>query len=392
MSRSLETSLRLLRTEAVITSTLLAMPIMNPFYQSIGMDQGQIGLSQAFFVGALFMLNIPTGWIADRFSRKVCNAVGDAVASIGFIMYAFVDGFSDVIICEIIIGIGLAFTQGADSALLKAYCTGLKKSLVRQQSILSVWRPIAQIVAVVTGGAIGAYDFRLAILLSAIPYLVGAVLSLFMAESGERRTSHRNPLADMWAIVKDSVHIDKRLKWLIIAFAVSREITHPMIWALTPLLLLSGVPVALVGFGWAMNAAMVSVGAIVAGYTRKGSRPLSDRLSEWQRFALPCGLVILSLCVMSIHLSSWTIWLYACLGFAQGWTASVMMPMIATHARADVQATVSSVALSASQLLYIPLVWGINAVGIMDVRLTMVATIVVFIPLVVLTSMKLSRL
>lgn len=392
MSRSLETSLRLLRTEAVITSTLLAMPIMNPFFQSIGMDQGQIGLSQAGFMTAVFFLNVPTGWLADRFSRKACNALGDAVASIGFVLYAFAGNFKEVVLYEIIIGIGMAFTQGADSALLKAYCTGLKRSLFREQSILSVWRPIAQIIFVIIGGFIGAYSFSLAILLSAVPYVIGAILSLFMAESGERRKSHRNPIADMWAIVKDSVHIDKRLKWLIVAFAVSREITHPMIWALTPLLLLAGVPVVLVGFGWAMNAAMVSVGAIVAGHTRKSGRTVSEHLSEWQRFAVPTGLVIVSLAVMSIHLSAWTIWLYGCLGFAQGWTASVMMPMISAHARHDVQATVSSVALSASQLLYIPLVWIINAIGVTDVRLTMIATVIVFTPLVALTSVKLSRL
>ncbi len=365
---------------------------MNPFFQSIGMDQGQIGLSQAGFMTAVFFLNVPTGWLADRFSRKACNAVGDALASIGFILYAFAGSFTEVIIYEIIIGIGMAFTQGADSALLKAYCAGLKRSLFREQSILSVWRPIAQIVLVIAGGIIGAYSFRLAIVLSAIPYIVGAIISLFMTEAGERRTSHRNPFADMWGIVKDSVHIDKRLKWLIIAFAVSREITHPMIWALTPLLLLAGVPVALVGFGWAMNAAMASVGAVVAGHRRKNGQLLSECLSEWQRFALPTGLVIIALVVMSIHVSAWTIWLYACLGFAQGWAASVMMPMISTHARPDVQAVVSSVALSVSQLLYIPLVWVVNVVGVIDIRLTMVATVVVFAPLVVFTSLKLSRM
>lgn len=196
----------------------------------------------------------------------------------------------------------------------------------------------------------------------------------------------------MWAIVKDSVHIDKRLKWLIIAFAVAREITHPMIWALTPLLLLAGVPVTLIGLGWAMNAAMVTAGAIIAGYVLKDGRTVSEHFTEWQRFALPTGLVIVSLVVMSVHLSSWTIWLYACLGLAQGWTASVMLPMISAHARADVQATVSSVALSTSQLLYIPLVVVINAVGVSDVRLTMVATVVLFVPLVILTSVKLFHL
>ena len=63
-------SLNLICLESIITAGLLAAPIMTPFYQSIGMNQEQIALGQAIFTIVALLLNLPTGWIADKFSRK----------------------------------------------------------------------------------------------------------------------------------------------------------------------------------------------------------------------------------------------------------------------------------------------------------------------------------
>jgi hypothetical protein len=115
----------------------------------------------------------------------------------------------------------------------------------------------------------------------------------------------------------------------------------------------------------------------------------AHRFSEWQRFLLPIIGVIGALSVMSIHLSLVTVWLYAFLGIAQGWSSVVLMPMLQRHAPMDVQSTLSSIAKSAAQLLYIPLVWIINVVGVVDMRLTMVATIIVFVPLAAVTAWRL---
>lgn len=129
-------SLRLLRTEAIVTTVIFSMPVMNPFFESIGMDQGEIGLSQAVFTVAVLMLNIPTGWLADRFSRKLCNAFGDFLAALGFTGYAFAQNLGQVILFEVIIGIGLAFTQGADIALFRGYCQELKRSLTSEMGFI----------------------------------------------------------------------------------------------------------------------------------------------------------------------------------------------------------------------------------------------------------------
>ncbi len=371
------------------TATVLAMPIMVPFYNSIGMDQGQIGLSQAIFTVALLMVNIPTGWIADRFSRKFCNAFGDLGCGLALIFYSQAHSFTEVVIAEIVLGIALAFSQGADSALLRAYTLhvdGTGKFFRKQTAFLATWQPIAQAVALIAGGIIGSFNPRLAIAISAAPYIIGCILSFFMREAGERLTSqHRNPLRDMARVTRESVGPNPELRWLIVAYAIGREITHVMIWALTPLLLLAGVPLAVVGVGWVLNSLMVSAGAWAA-------HRWAEPLREWQRFIIPMIAVITGLTIMSVHLSAMTIWCYALVGLAQGWTAATLLPMVQSHAPENAQASIVSIAKSASQLVYIPLVWVVALAGNVDIRLTMVVTIVIFTPLIIIVTRRLISL
>ncbi|HEX6461927.1 MAG TPA: MFS transporter [Candidatus Saccharimonadales bacterium] len=382
----LEHNLRLLRTEAVITSALIAMPIMNPFFQSIGMNQGQIGLSQALFTLALFMLNVPTGWLADRFSRKLSNAIGDFIAVIGLLLYAFAANFVQVVSAEILLGIGLAFTQGADVGLLRAYCKKLGRDYRKESSLIAFLKPFIQVVAMIAGGFIGAYDYRLAIGLSAVPYLIGGILSLCVTEVGERRQpSNVHPIKDMWRITTFALHGHKDLAWAVLAAATAREFTHAIIWVLTPLLLLAGVPVVIVGFAWALNSLAVSMGALL-------SRPFASRWSEVKLFAVPAIAGLLAMAILSLHVSLWTIGLYAIFGLIRGWYEAVIAPIVQHHTPEDVQSTVFSVSSSLSQLLYIVAVVAINYAGNFGAQLTMAANALLFAPLIAVITFRLARL
>ena len=384
--KSIKGSLRLLRFEIIITGTMMAMPIMVPFYHSIGMNQGQIGLSQTVFTAALLFINIPTGWIADRFSRRLSNAIGDLGCVLALLFYSQASSFGDVVAAEIVFGLSLAFSQGADSALLRAYTQVLDSSgqlFSRQNWVISMWQPIAQVVALIIGGFIGAQDPRLAIGISAAPYFIGSLLSFFIKEQGERLVSqHKNPLRDMVRVTRESVGTDPHLRWLILGYGVGREITHVMIWALTPLLLFAGVPLGIVALGWVLNSVSVALGARIAGW-------FGENLREWQKFTIPTIAVLLGLGVMSLHLSLGTIGLYTLLGLAQGWTAALLLPMVQNKAPEGNQATVISIAKSASQLLYIPLVWVVGLAGNIDIRLTMVATIIIFTPMIIIIARRL---
>lgn len=385
-------SFRLLQTEMVLTKSLMAMSIMTPFFYSIGMNQAQIGLSQALFTVALLALNIPTGWLADRFSRRWCNFGGDVLITASLLYYSQASGFVDVVIAEIVFGIGAALSQGADSGLQKAFCWLLAKGdraneehlLHKSNSLTNSLQFAVQMILVFMGGVIGSYDMRLAIGLSAVPYVIGALCMLCMREVGERLVSkHRNPLRDMVGVVQEMAR-HRELSPRIAAYAIGRELTHVMVWSATPIMLFAGVAPSLIGLGWAVNSAAAIVGSLLA-------RRYAPRMAEWVQFGGMCLAVLLALAVMAVHLSLATVGLYMVMGLGQGWSGVVLRGMLQRHAPAEKMSMIDSAAGTSAQLLYVPLVMIIGIVGAIDIRLTLVAIIVVFVPLACLISHRLHR-
>lgn len=169
------------------------------------MDMAQVGLSQAACTAALLLLNIPTGWIADRFSRKWCNVFGDLLAGVSLLLYATAHSFGEVVFYEALFGIGAAFSNGVDSALIESYSHTLRRSFQQIMASVNSWRYAMEFAGMIAGGIIGAANPRLAIALSSVGFLVGAVLTSRIAEPSERRIATAHPLRDMASIVQHSL-------------------------------------------------------------------------------------------------------------------------------------------------------------------------------------------
>ncbi len=382
MKRTLR-SLRLLRAEAAVTAMLICMPIITDFYTDIGMSLAQIGLSQAVFTVVMLFLNIPTGWFADRFSPRLSNAAGDSIAAVGFIGYAFAQNFTHVILAEVIVGLGIAISRGADAPLRVAYCQVLGRSLNHENSRAESWALLASAAAVLVGGIVGAYDLRLAMGLTALPYAIGAILSLMVIDAGKRLDHSQKPFQQMWRVICSTVFHNARLRWLIIAYAVGSKITHPVIWVLTPLLIQAGVPLELVGFGWALNIFAAYIGSLLA-------RRYGECCKEWQRFTVPMAASLIVMTILSVNVSLETIWLYAVFGLVRGWMIPVMKTVVQHESPQQSLATVMSITDNAGHLLYAPLVAGVTLVGsVQDARPVMMAMVVIFTPLVIVTAQRL---
>lgn len=278
-------SIRVLRAEMIVTSAMLSIPIMVPFFLDIGLSYAQIGLSQALFTLSVVIFNIPTGWIADRVSRKACNAVGDTIVALSLLWYATVSSFGGVVAAEVVFGVGYALSRGVDASLLRSYYEALGEvdSYRPVKARTTMWSIMFGIPVVVLGGFIGSIDLRLTIALSSITYFVGAVLSTRLVEirsCQEKLTSKkdagllssvkewitalRSSIVAMVSMTKYALHGHARLKWSIFAAAVANESTHVQIWVLTGLMLAAGIPLEIVGIGWALNSVAQTTGAYIA--------------------------------------------------------------------------------------------------------------------------------
>ena len=380
-------SLRLVLFESVLTAGILSIPIMTPFFLDLGLNQAEIALTQTCFTVAMIVLNIPLGWVADRFSRKWANIIGDFGMVAVFWLYSGVQGFAGIVVAEILCAACMAFSQGVDSSLLKHFSSKLgrsEKDFKILSGRLSAWQFVVSGIFLALGGPIGAIDFRLAIVLSGVPFLIGGIISLFIVDDSEKLIpQHKNPLKDMGRVVNDAVK-NPALRWRLFAYAVSQKYTNVMVWVFTPLMLLVKVPLELVAIGWVLNYCTGALGSLLA-------KKIAPRLKDWQNFLLPILFASVSFGALSIHLSIWTIWLYGLTGLCWGYSSAALMPMILEKSKPSEHTSVISLAKVVGQLLYIPTVWLVGIAADIKLEYSMLATLLIFIPLAVPILVKLRR-
>lgn len=380
-------NIKLVMAESVLTAGLMSMAIMTPFFNSIGLSQTEIAFSQAAFTVIVMLLNIPLGWIADCFGRKMANIIGDSICAITLLAYSQADCFWHVVACECIFGIGAAFTQGVDSSMLKIFADredttgGLFRSLFAKTSILM---QAESFIMLLLGGPIGAISFRLAIALSSIGFFGGVIVSIFIHDDTPRlkRTGHSGFRQIIDIVVRNISK--KELRIHIAAYVLAREITHGIIWVFTPLMIAVGVPLSIVSVGWVANYVFASIGAYL------GAR-YGTKMRDWQAFICPILAFSMAGLVMFSTLNIVTIWLYVVFGSVQGWTSATMMPRIKERVPAEEQASVESSARVCSQLFYILSVLVINYAADKDPKYSILASILIFLPLAIPVAIRLKR-
>jgi MFS family permease len=365
-------SFRWLQFETVVTSlTGIVMPVINLLFLDLGLSQAQVGLSQAIFMATALLLDVPTGWLADRFSRRAANMIGDVVAVLGFVLYIFAGSFAAIIFAEILIGIGIAFTNGADVALLKSHAEKLGKDYSKVSARINTIKPIMGILAALIGGWLGTMNIRWPFVANAAFFVVGIIASLFIREIGVRRVTERHPLKDMYNITKYALHGHKNLSWRIIASAFAGNTTHTVVLLLTPLFLLAGYGSSLLGVAWAVMWLGTALGAAVAGRYGK-------RYGARTTVVAPAVIVVVCYGILAITINKWSVWLYAVFGAAFGWNISLMSPLVQQKTPADIQSTVISVASMLQRLMYIPLVYIINLFGNSNLRAAMLGSAIIY--------------
>lgn len=355
---SVRRSFWLLRTEMIISTLLLSLPIMNLFWlKYAGMNQFQIGVSQAVFTVIVILLDVPMGWLADRFSRKWANAVGDFVTAAGFIAYAFVGGLGGVIICEVILAIGMASSIGADGPLLESYCVRLGKDYAHENARIQQWAPIVMAIGMVVGGMIGAKSPRLAMLLSAVPMLVGATLtSLIVDDVPKARHEPKHPIHEIKSVIRYCMRDHKQLASTIWANAVINKSTHGIVWLTTPMLLLAHVPLWLVGVGWALNNLGAWAGATLA--RRYGTTGTTAEVFGWPLLALVAASLLFGLVPNPVTAMAVIVF-----GIVRGWHIAVMPVRVQELAPEALKTTVNSVSSTVSRLLYVVVVIVLSGVS-----------------------------
>lgn len=389
MYQQYQKNLRLVFVETILTSigAGFCVATMTVFWNAIGMNQTDIGFVQMAFTIVLCLLDIPLGYVADRFNRKVLNIVGDFGVAIVFIFYAFSKNMYMALISECLLGAFMATTNGVDQSFIKYNCdkideTGnlFKKTNVRVHTL----RYVSLLAVTAIGGLIAKINLRLCVGASALPYFLGGLIALKVQDFSEKaEVKYRNPLKDMVHSVKEIV-ANKKTRLYLMTYVLGKEITHAQIWVFTPLLMMVGIPVEIVSMGWILNYLMQTLGGKVS------EKMISQKVS--QKFAIPVVLEFTWMMILLINTNIVTVWLFAFNGFVHGMLEGNLVTAVQESAKAEIQTSVVSIAYTGARILYVPLVYFVNYLGNMKLQWALLGVCVVFLPMCLSCFIALKRL
>jgi MFS family permease len=246
--------------------------VLVPFFT----DWGGVSLAtaqalQSWFTFCVFLLEVPTGIVADTFGRKHSVAFGSFMIAIGVIVYGTYPSLPLFVLGEFLLAASIALISGADKALIYDTLVQFQKE-EKAVSVFGKGRAI-HLVGITLGAPIGSiiakyFGLNAPMLFTAIPACMASVVAWSIPEPkviSEEAKERRNFLLIAKQGLKEISGSLKLRRWTINGTIVAAA-AYFVIWLYQPLMAKLGMPIALYGIAHA-GLAIVQV-VLAASFER----------------------------------------------------------------------------------------------------------------------------
>ena len=318
-----------------------ALPILVPLYLSCGLKASEVFLVQGAFALTVLILEIPSGYLADRYGRKR-SLLGSALfLPSGVLLYLRGWGLGAFALSESVIGIGQSLRSGSDSALL--YDTlkeeGREGEYTRWEGRAFFCARMGVLVSALLGGYLGTVSLRLPLVVNLVVFLLLIPLALLLREpSGERRVRSK-PWKDLGAVCKQALkRPELRRGMLRISLTNACQLTS--LWASFLAYRVWRVPLPLFGFLFALFQLASALGAAGAhSFARKVRHFLFLPGLFWIALGLSFRPLLLPLIL--------------CAAFFWGLATPVLLDDVNRRVESSVRATLISLSSMGGSLLFV---------------------------------------
>lgn len=158
------------------------------FLLSLDFTNSKIGLLQGLFFFATFISEIPTGYLGDKYGRKISTIIGYFLILIFISGMIFSEKYIFFLLSFLIKGVGRAFISGSDDALLydSLKDAGKEDTYLRIQSRALSLSSIVMGLAYVAGGIISNTSYRLVYILYSIAILLSLLTIVFTYDNTKK--------------------------------------------------------------------------------------------------------------------------------------------------------------------------------------------------------------
>lgn len=219
------------------------------------LDYTKIFILEATFMFWIFVLEIPTGFIADKFGRRISIILGGVFTASSFLLFGFVNQYWVYFLAEFFGAIGFTLMSGADKALLYDSLIDMKKekdskkffSRYESASTLGmiIGFPIGSLIA---GSSILEYPktLPLTFTLAAIIIIISFFVSLTLKEPSRKEKIKEFIVEGIYGFKYIFKH--KKLRVFAINFALISAVTSFIFWFYQSLLGIMDINIMYNGF------------------------------------------------------------------------------------------------------------------------------------------------
>ena len=180
-------------SEFTLSLLFSMMFVVDGVYQvsTVGLNALQLVLVGTTLEISAFLFEVPTGVIADVYSRRLSIIIGMFVMGLGFVIEGSFPFFAPILLAQVIWGLGYTFTSGATEAWIADEVGEERagKAFLRASQIGT----IGSLIGIGAGALIGTLGVNIPIVLGGLGVIgVGALLIFIMPETGFKPTPREN--------------------------------------------------------------------------------------------------------------------------------------------------------------------------------------------------------
>ncbi len=231
LMKKVSTNIWKLNFVAAFTDMMFFIPVLIPFLGSLGLSMQEILIVEAVFSVTMVLLEVPSGYFADVFGRKLSVVLGLFFFMCSMMLFTLGTEFWHFVAAEIVGGIGLSFRSGAMEALLYDSLIELEREdeYKKHQGNMFLWMRTSSVFAYLTGGAMATYLLKLPVYAAVLPAAFGLLVSLFLVEP-----QRHEMVSEKWGhfvkIVKESFIGNAKLRWFLFYAAVPWGFSFLAFW------------------------------------------------------------------------------------------------------------------------------------------------------------------
>ena len=262
MNKKLQRNIPVLYLFSFFWLSMVIIPVIVPLFESKGLNLAQVFYLQAIFAAFVVLFEVPSGYIADVFGRRNALIAGSIFHGLGFSWLYFAEGFGQLVLFEMTVGLGLSLFSGADLSLLYDTQIALKHDIEKKTrgiANLRFVKSIAEGISALIGGVLIAYSFDATVLANAIFAWCPLLLSFFLVEAPFDRMAANKPIGNLKRVICYLFFEDRLLRLVCLNITFFSLSTFYVVWLLQPYWRDLGVPLTMFGILWAAQSFLFAV-------------------------------------------------------------------------------------------------------------------------------------